>query len=111
LAWHWPWQKRPRPPKVAGSRVPNRVVYIGFDRPHDYHFRFHGTGDALVFRGCVLVGFTTPSEDPYDVASPGEAWYDRWLVLKRPDGKLVYLPRNALLYMEEADDSENPRGI
>src|SRR5438477_146358 len=77
LSWHWPWQKRVkpiRPPKVAGTRAPNRVLSVGFDRPHDYHIGFHGFDEILVFQSCTLVGFTTPMEDPNDVASPGEAW-------------------------------------
>jgi hypothetical protein len=49
-----------------------------------------------------LVGFTTPIEDPHDVPSHGEAWYDRWLVLKQPDGRLVYVPRDGLMYIEES---------
>jgi hypothetical protein len=107
LAWRWPWQKRSepiKPPKVAGTRAPNRVLSVGFDRPHDYHFHFQESGEPLVFRRCTLVGFTTPIEDPHDVPSYGEAQYDRWLVLKRPDGRLVYVPRNALRYIEESVD-------
>lgn len=85
---------------------------VGFDRPHDYHVRFQSSGDAVVFHRCTLVGFTTPIDDPHDVPGQGEAWYDRWLVLKRPDGRLVYVPRDALLYIEESvNDSEDIRDL
>ena len=114
MALNWPWNKRPkriRPPKVAGTRAPNQILSICFDRPHDYHFQFGqfaGSEEMAVFRSCILVGFTTPIDDPHDVPSHEEAWYDKWLVLKRTDGRLVYVPRNALKYIEESVGGAGP---
>ena len=66
--WRWPWQKPPpepvRPPKVGGTRVPDAVHRIDFSKPHDFHFRFgYNKEPDVVFRRCLLVGFTTPVED------------------------------------------------
>lgn len=104
----WPWEKKPepvRPPKVGGTRVPDQVMHIDFSRPHDFHFRFYSGGEQ-VFRGCVLVGFSTPTDgagnrlggDP----ERGEWGHDRWLVLRHLDGRLAYVPREGLQFIEES---------
>jgi hypothetical protein len=106
-AWRWPWQKPERepvrPPKVGGTRAPDSVRAIDFAKPHDFHFNFGYNKDLpLVLRRCLLVGFTTPMADD---AIAGNAYEDgshnRWLVLQQEDGRLVYAPRDRLLYIEE----------
>jgi hypothetical protein len=102
----WPWQKKEpepvRPPKVGGTRAPDQVLRIDFTKPHDYYFRFYQGGDQ-VFRGCVLVGFSTPvDEDGNRLGGGGEWGHDRWLVLRHPDGRLAYVPREGLQYVEES---------
>jgi hypothetical protein len=101
----WPWSKKPepvRPPKVGGTRVPDQVLRIDFARPHDFHFRFYG-GSDVVFKGCILVGFTTPVDDDGARLGGGGEWtHDRWLVLRLPDGRLVYVPRESLQYIAES---------
>jgi hypothetical protein len=96
----WPWQTKPgpvRPPKVGGTRAPDQVLRIDFSKPHDFHF------GKQVFRGCVLVGFSTPvDEDSNPLARAGEWGHDRWLVLRQPDGRLAYVPREGLEYIEES---------
>jgi hypothetical protein len=103
--WQWPWQKKPepvRPPKVGGTRVPDQVLRIDFSQPHDFYFRSYD-GGKQVFRSCVLVGFTTPVDDDGNrLGGEGEWGHDRWLVLRQPDGRLVYVPRDGLQYIEES---------
>jgi hypothetical protein len=100
----WPWQKKPqpaRPPKVGGTRAPDQVLRIDFNRPHDFYF-----GNGLVFRNCTLVGFTTPMDDEGNrLGGWGEWQHDRWLVLRQPDGRLVYVPREGLQHIEESQAS------
>jgi hypothetical protein len=93
-----------KPPKVAGTRAPADVRRIDFSKPHDFHFRFgYDKGEPAVFRGCVLIGFTTPGEeDTGGAASFGEYAHNRWLVLRQKDGRLLYVPRESLLYIEES---------
>jgi hypothetical protein len=103
--WQWPWQKtKPpepvRPPKVGGTRAPDQVLRIDFTRPHDFHFLVYN--NEHVFRGCVLVGFTTPMDNDGQQVGRGEWGHDRWLVLRQPDGRLVYVPRDGLQYIEES---------
>ena len=105
--WSWPWQKPPepvKPPKVGGTRAPDQVIRIDFNRPHDFHFRFYESGPG-VFRRCILVGFTTPTDASGDRLGGGGEWqHDRWLVLRRPDGRIIYVPRNGLQYIEESQE-------
>ena len=96
--WRWPWQKPaepepPRPPKVGGTRVPDAVHRIDFTRPHDFHFRFgYNKEQSVVFRRCVLVGFTTPDENGAAGRGDfGEFTHNRWLVLRQEDGRLRYV--------------------
>jgi hypothetical protein len=105
--WRWPWQKPPepvKPPKVGGTRAPDEVHRIDFAKPHDFHFRFgYDKAEPAVFRRCVLVGFTTPSKHVAIGRSEfGEYAHDRWLVLRLEDGRLLYAPRDSLLYIEES---------
>ncbi len=101
----WPWEKTPepvRPPKVGGTRVPDQVLRIDFSKPHDFHFRFY-SGIAQVFLNCLLIGFSTPMDESGNRLGGGGEWsHDRWLVLKHPDGRLAYVPREGLSYIEES---------
>jgi hypothetical protein len=107
----WPWGKKPeepvRPPKVGGTRVPDQVIRIDFSKPHDFYCRFSEPRTERVFRACILLGFSTPVEENGVRGRGGlgegfgEWGHDRWLVLKYPDGRLVYVPREVLLYVEE----------
>src|SRR5262249_29177304 len=110
IMWRWPWEKpiEPvKPPKVGGTRAPDQVIAIDFSRPHDFHFSFYSgsdNGTKQVFRRCILLGFTTPTDAGGNrVGGEGEwAQHDRWLVLRQPDGRLVYVPRGGLHYIEES---------
>lgn len=104
--WHWPWQKPKlepiRPPKVGGTRAPDNVRTIDFTKPHDFHFRFGYNKETLVIlHRCLLVGFTTPLGDRTQSEGFEEYSHNRWLVLQREDGRLIYVPRDGLLYIEE----------
>jgi hypothetical protein len=106
----WPWQKPTpppiQPPKVGGTRAPDQVVAIDFTKPHNFHFRFSSGGEQ-VFRGCILVGFSTPTDGSGNRLGRGSGefgeWgHDRWLVLRHRDGHLAYVPREALQFIEES---------
>ena len=103
IVWRWPWQKHVKPPKVGGTRAPAEVHRIDFSKPHDFFFRFaYDGGELTVFRRCVLVGFTTPEGGSREYA------HNRWLVLRREDGRLLYASRESLLYIEESGTAEPP---
>jgi hypothetical protein len=109
--WRWPWQKPQtpiRPPKVGGTRAPDSICAIDFTKPHDFHFSLgYGAHCEVVLRNCLLVGFTTPMGDGNDQETYGEYAHNRWLVLQREDGRLVYVPRDGLLYIEESCPESN----
>jgi hypothetical protein len=102
----WPWSKTERiqPPKVGGTRAPAEVCRIDFTKPHDFHFRLgHHEGEPKVFANCVLIGFTTPTDDgTKDTTGYSEYAHNRWLVLRQENGRLLYIPRDSLLYIEES---------
>jgi hypothetical protein len=109
LEWKWPWEthksKDVRPPKVGGTRAPSRIEAIDFSKPHNFHFRIgYNQENAVVFERCILIGFTTPMSD--DLPSPQweEYSHNRWIVLQRPDGRRVYIPRDNLSYIEDSSE-------
>jgi hypothetical protein len=104
IEWRWPWQKsKVRPPKVGGTRAPDQVETIDFSKPHDFYFRFgRDAGAVTVFERCVLIGFTTPMTDDPPTPRWEEYSHNRWIVLKRPNGSRVYVPRDSLLYIEDS---------
>ena len=108
IEWKWPWEKSPpkpvKPPKVGGTRAPDQVEAIDFQKPHDFHFRLHydSQSSIQVFERCLLIGFTTPMSDDATSARFEEYAHNRWIVLQRPDGRRVYIPRDNLLYIEDA---------
>lgn len=119
LEWRWPWEKpKPdpvvRPPKVGGTRAPSQIETIDFNKAHDFHFRVgYNRETSIVFENCLLIGFTTPMSN--DASSPEweERSHNRWIVLQRPDGRRVYIPRDNLSYIEDSlsieSSSQNPK--
>src|SRR5262249_47289749 len=114
--WRWPWQKPEppepvRPPKVGGTRAPDTVHRIDFTKPHDFHFRFGYNKEYFhVFRRCLLIGFTTPVDDRAGERGDfGEFDHNRWLVLQQEDGRLLYVSRDQLVYIEESANSAAER--
>ena len=104
--WRWPWQKPEpelvRPPKVGGTRAPDMIRTIDFSKPHNFHFRLGYDKDKqIVFERCVLVGFTTPMGEDAGGGRYEEYTHNRWIVLQHEDGRLVYVPRDGLVYIEE----------
>ena len=103
----WPWKKQSeiRPPKVGGTRAPEQVLRIDFLKPHDFHFQLGHSGAMTIFRRCVLIGFTSPMDREREQQFAEERWtgHDRWLVLRQSGGRLVYVPREGLAFIEESD--------
>lgn len=104
--WHWPWEKpKPdpmRPPKVGGTRAPATIRTIDFTKPHDFHFRIgYDKGEPTIFKRCLLIGFTTPMGDDSGDNRFEEFTHNRWIVLQHEDGRLAYVPRDGLVYIEE----------
>lgn len=104
VALRWPWERETvkpvKPPKVGGTRVPDNVLRIDFSKPHDFYFSGYEAEAKMTFKRCLLIGFTSPMEN----APPSfeEFGQDRWLVLRQTDGRLVYVPRDGLSYIEES---------
>lgn len=108
----------PHPPELGGQRVPARVHEIRFDREYDLYCSFYRE-EPTIYRGCKILGFTGSGEEEsgsgrvsggggFSLSSgSGSASYDReyfdhWLVLELADGRLAYIPPNAVKYIEQA---------
>ncbi|MGE3820198.1 MAG: hypothetical protein AB7I30_12330 [Isosphaeraceae bacterium] len=108
----------PRPPELGGQRVPARVHEIRFDRKYDLHCSFYRE-EPTIFRHCEILGFTGRGGESarsgrvsgltgFASSSGSESYFDHsrdfnhWLVLKLADGRLAYVPPNAVRYIEEA---------
>ncbi len=71
-----------------------------------YHFRLgHDRSHTITFERCLLIGFTTPMSDDPSQSRWEEYAHNRWIVLARPDGRRVYIPRDDLLYIEDSIES------
>lgn len=108
----------PRPPELGGQQVPAKVYKIPFDRKYDLFCSFYGD-EPTTYRNCKILGFTAHGEE-----SPGSSraagaggfsspsgsgsatyyteYFDHWLVLELADGRLAYIPANAIKYIEQA---------
>lgn len=108
----------PRPPELGGQQVPARVYEIRFDQKYDLFCSFYQE-EPTIYRNCKILGFTGRGEEP---GSSGRAsgsggfafssgsgsgsyrteYFDHWLVLELADGRLAYVPPNAVRYIEQA---------
>ena len=103
IEWRWPWQKsKVRPPKVGGTPSPDQVETIDFSKPHDFYFLFGRDAGAVT----VFEPVAHRIHDTHDRRPPTPRWeessHNRWIVLKRPSGSRVYVPRDSLLYIEDS---------
>jgi hypothetical protein len=108
----------PRPPELGGQQVPEKVYEIHFDQKYDlYCSLFHEA--PTTYRSCKILGFTGRGGESVSAgraagssgfafssgsgsASSYAQYFDHWLVLELPDGRLAYIPPNAVKYIEEA---------
>jgi hypothetical protein len=106
----------PRPPELGGQQVPSKVFEIQFDQKYDVFCSFFRE-EPTTYRGCKILGFTGRGEES---ARPGlgsgsggfafssgsgsytTQYFDHWLVLELADGRLAYIPPNAVKYIEVA---------
>jgi hypothetical protein len=102
----------PRPPALAGQRVPAQLYEIPFDQKYDLYCSFFRE-EVKEFRDCKILGFTGRDEEPAGsgsliFSSPSgsgsysERYFDHWLVLELSDGRRAYIPLNAVRYIEQA---------
>jgi hypothetical protein len=106
----------PRPPELGGQQVPAQVYEIRFDRKNDLFCSFYGE-EPTTYRNCRILGFTGRGEETSRTGrasgsggfssfsgsvSYATEYFDHWLVLRLADGRLAYIPPNAVKYIEEA---------
>lgn len=104
-----------RPPEVGGQAVPAKLFEIEFDRDYSVFCSFFRE-EPTVYRGCKILGFTgtkgTPSRGSGSggffgssgsgsASDPGRR-FEHWLVLRLADGRLAYVPPEAVRYIEES---------
>lgn len=110
----------PRPPELGGQQVPARVYEIRFDQKYDLFCSFYQE-EPTIYRNCKILGFTGRGDGSAGsgrdagvggfVLSSGSGsgsssydreFFDHWLVLELPDGRMAYIPPNAVRYIEQA---------
>lgn len=108
----------PRPPEVGGQQVPTRAYEIQFDQKYDIFCSFYRE-EPTIYRNCKVLGFIGRGEEPAGSgrasgsggfvfssgsgsASSYREYFDHWLVLELSDGRLAYIPPNAVKYIEQA---------
>ena len=108
----------PRPPELGGQQVPAKVYEIRFDQKYDLFCSFYRE-EPTIYRNCKILGFTGGGEESarsgrasgsggfaFSSGSGSASYYreyfDHWLVLELADGRLAYIPPNAVKYIEQA---------
>jgi hypothetical protein len=108
----------PRPPELGGQQVPAKVYEIRFDQKYDLFCSFYRE-EPTIYRNCKILGFTGRGEESggssrasgsagfvfssgSGSASNYREYFDHWLVLELADGRLAYIPPDAVKYIEQA---------
>jgi hypothetical protein len=91
-----------RPPEIAGQPAPDTFIAIDFSKRYDLHCSFYGETEPYTFRNCKVRGFTGKSERRGGYGLSSREYFDNWLVLEYPDGRLAYVPTNQIRFIEEA---------
>ncbi len=109
---------RVRPPELGGQKVPAKLFEVRFDQRYDIFCSFYEK-EATVYRNCKILGFTGNDEESEAAARESGSgslgfssaslsdyypvrYFHHWLVLELSDGRLAYIPPNAVKYMEQA---------
>jgi hypothetical protein len=111
-----PASVEPRPPELGGQQVPAKVYEFHFDQKYDVYCSFFRE-EPTVYRGCKILGFTGRGEESArsgrgsgsggfasssGLGSYSAQYFEHWLVLELADGRLAYIPPNAVKYIEVA---------
>lgn len=88
--------REPRPPRLAGQSTPDQLVRIDFEKRYDLYCA-SSDGEATVFRGCRVLGFTGRQADDEDDYAPAVSW----VVIELADSRRAYLPVHLIRWFEE----------
>lgn len=103
------WRRRQPPaptvPTIAGQPA-DRLVTIDLGKRYDFIVRSR-EGERVVFRRCKIRGLTGEAvlEEGGWSKVPLYGWMRHWLVIEYEDGRVVYLPTDLVLYLEESTES------
>jgi len=88
--------REPRPPRLAGQATPDQLVRIDFEKRYDLYCS-SSQGEATVFRGCRVLGFTGQQADDESDYAPKVSW----VVIELADLRRAYLPVHLIRWFEE----------
>ena len=90
-----------RPPELAGQAVPNENIVIDFTKRYDLVCQ---DADIMkTYQACRVLGYTGDTvRDPEGTVSKAfVSNFSRWLAIKLPDGRRVFLSPSSIRFMEE----------
>ncbi len=90
---------KPLPPRVAGVAVPAKTYEIDFSKR--YNLTLESGRDFTTYTSCLIKGFTQGKRE----SSLRYEYFNTWLVVELPDGRVVYFPPRNIVIIEEAKQS------
>src|SRR5207237_1388773 len=102
-------QKRNEPVELAGEKAPAKFYEIDFNKRYDLITQGY-RGERLTYTNCKILGSTRPAEPKQSSGlSSYSEYFEKWLVIELPDGRLAYLPADHIDMIEETSVGRNPQ--
>jgi hypothetical protein len=84
------------PPTIAGMKVPSKTYEIDFSKR--YNLTLDSQHGSVAYTNCLIKGFTQGKEE----SSSRGYYFDTWLAVELPDGRMAYFSPRDIIMIEEA---------
>jgi hypothetical protein len=86
----------PSAPRIAGIKVPEKTYEIDFSKR--YNLTLDLRSGPNTYSDCLIKGFTKSQPESFSRYE----YFNAWLVVELPDGRIVYLPPHDVTMIEES---------
>jgi hypothetical protein len=89
-------EAKPSAPRIAGIKVPEKMYEIDFSKR--YNLTLDLRSGLNTYSDCLIKGFTKSKTESFSRYE----YFNAWLVVELPDGRIVYLPPRDVTMIEES---------